>query len=46
LKKVITQPQYAEEVGQNARKISERIEKFDEYIEEMINLYKKILEDG
>lgn len=43
LEKVIKQPNYAEKIGQQAWIISKRIERFDEYVEDTINLYKNIL---
>lgn len=44
LEKVIREPAYAEEIGQKARLASEKIERFDEYIEDTICLYKEILD--
>lgn len=44
LEKVIKHPDYAEKIGQQARLVSEKIERFDEYIENTIHLYKEIIE--
>lgn len=44
LEKVIKNPDYAEKIGQQARLVSEKIERFDEYVEDTINLYKEIIE--
>ena len=44
LEKVIKQPEYAKKIGQQAWIVSKKIEKFDEYIGETINLYEEISE--
>lgn len=44
LEQVIKNPDYAEKIGQQARLVSEKIERFDEYIEDTIYLYKEIIE--
>jgi len=44
LEKVIKQPDYAEKIGQKARIVSKKIERFDEYVEDTIYLYREIIE--
>lgn len=41
--KIIKNPHYAEEVGKNARKLTEKYENFDNYIKLVEELYKNIL---
>lgn len=43
LEKIIRDPSYSEEIGYNGHKFSEKIEKFDEYVEDTISLYKQVL---
>jgi len=43
LRKVIQNPDLAEEIGERARAVSEEIENFDEYIEKTIFLYRDAL---
>lgn len=45
LEKVIKQPYYAEKIGEEALIASNKIERFDEYIEDTINLYTKALKE-
>lgn len=45
LEKVIKNPDYAKKIGQQAQLVSEKIEKFDEYVEDTINLYREIIEE-
>jgi len=45
LEKIIKEPEYPKKIGKGARKISEKIEKFDEYVDETIDLYNKLLEN-
>ncbi|MBI2472016.1 MAG: glycosyltransferase [Planctomycetes bacterium] len=44
LEKVIKQPEYAERIGKAASVVSKKIERFDEYVEDIINLYKEIIQ--
>lgn len=46
LEKVIKNPADAEKIGQQARLVSEKIERFDEYIEDTISLYKEVLRES
>lgn len=46
LEKVIRQPDYAEQLGQQAFFVSKKIERFDEYVEDTINLYEEIVREG
>lgn len=46
LEKTIGQPDYAEEIGRQARVVSEKIERFDEYIKDTIGLYKEIVRNN
>lgn len=43
LEKVLRDPDYAEKIGQQARLVSEKIERFDEYVDDTINLYAEII---
>jgi glycosyltransferase involved in cell wall biosynthesis len=44
LERVIREPAYAEGIGQRARLASEKIERFNEYVEDTIWLYEEIIE--
>ena len=46
LEKVIKQPEHAEKIGQGASIVSKKIEKFDEYVEDTINLYKAVIHES
>jgi glycosyltransferase involved in cell wall biosynthesis len=46
LKKVIKNSEEAEKIGLEACKVSEKIEKFDEYIDRTIQLYKRVMNLG
>jgi hypothetical protein len=46
LEKVIQQPDYAEKIGQQAWIVSKKIERFDEYVEDTIRLYKEVVREG
>jgi len=45
LEKIIKQPDYAEKIGQRAWIVSKKIERFDVYIEEMINFYANLIKE-
>jgi len=45
LEKIIRQPDYAEEIGQKAYIVSKKLERFDEYIADIINLYAEIIKE-
>ena len=46
LERVIKNPADAEKIGQQARLVSEKIERFDEYVEDTISLYKEVLRES
>ncbi|CAD6492410.1 MAG: Glycosyl transferases group 1 [Candidatus Argoarchaeum ethanivorans] len=43
LEKVIIDPDYANEIGKNARKLAEKYEDFDTYISSMEDLYRNVI---
>ncbi|MFH1338709.1 MAG: glycosyltransferase family 4 protein [Candidatus Omnitrophota bacterium] len=44
LNKIIEEPSFAERIGRNARVISNRIEKFNEYVDNTVRLYEEVLQ--
>jgi glycosyltransferase involved in cell wall biosynthesis len=45
LRKIINDPDYAHEIGKEARKVSEKVERFRDGIRDTITLYKELISE-